>query len=119
MVYLLCRIPFERGCLAFGNVERDSTRRFAIPKQLKSDHCIGVLEELAKTLIVLRLLNDLVAEEATAGKDLDFNHGGLHGIKGYTILPNGNILAVFGVLGSLRLPREFVSLYADVKLSTE
>lgn len=41
------------------------------------------------------------------------------GIQGYTILPNGNILAVFGVLGSLRLLREFVSLYADVKLSTE
>lgn len=43
----------------------------------------------------------------------------LQGIQGYTILPNGNILAIFGILGNLRLLRESVSLYADVKLSTE
>lgn len=121
VVYILHDIPFGlgRSCLALGNVECDSTRRFTIPKQLESNRCIGVLEEVTKTLIILRLLDDLVAEEATAGKHLDFNRGGLHGIKGYTILPNGNILAIFGILGNLRLLRESVSLYADVKLSTE
>lgn len=119
LVVHLLRIPFGRGCLGLGNVKRDSTRRFAIPKQLESDRCISVLEEVTKALIVLRLLDDLVAEEATASEDLDFNPRGLHGIKGYPIIPNGNILAVLDVLGNLRLLRESVSLYADVKLSTE
>jgi hypothetical protein len=47
MVYLLHNIPFGlgRSCLALGNVERDSTRRFTIPKQLESNRCQGLLVE--------------------------------------------------------------------------